>query len=386
MTIEAAPALAGVGAPAAPPGGPAGPQQRGSRWTVRRLRAAVARKGRDRRRQAGSRRSVGSARRFGPGRSALGLRPVRSAYPCGAGDRDRRTERGRDRGPNAERGGRFERDRAAGSGDRPRRDGGRPTATATTAAIRSPATGRPRYERGSSGPAERVERADRRPRVAEPPLPDGLDMSMLDRQVRDRVAVAEQGRTPKSWRVTSSPPGSRWTPIRSRALAHARAARARASRLAVVREAVGVAAYHAQEWTEALTELRTARRISGDPRNLPIMADCERALGRPTQAVRMLSDQRCRSPGSGDPCRAVHRRRGCPPRSRSDSTQRCPCWLAVAWTGSDRARGRCGSGTPTPTCWPSSAAPRRRPAGSPRQPALDVEGDTDAAERAADLL
>ena len=74
------------------------------------------------------------------------------------------------------------------------------------------------------------------------------------------------------------------------ALAHARAARARAARVAVVREAVGVAAYHAGDWAEALTELRTAKRISGDPRNLPLLADCERALGRPAQAARYLTD------------------------------------------------------------------------------------------------
>jgi len=74
------------------------------------------------------------------------------------------------------------------------------------------------------------------------------------------------------------------------ALSHARAARSRAARVAVVREAVGVAAYHAGEWAEALSELRTARRISGDPRNLPLMADCERALGRSAQALRYLTD------------------------------------------------------------------------------------------------
>ena len=75
-----------------------------------------------------------------------------------------------------------------------------------------------------------------------------------------------------------------------RALEFARAARARAARVGAVREAVGVAAYHAGEWAEALTELRTARRINGDSRNLAMMADCERALGRPAQALRLLSD------------------------------------------------------------------------------------------------
>jgi tetratricopeptide (TPR) repeat protein len=74
------------------------------------------------------------------------------------------------------------------------------------------------------------------------------------------------------------------------ALEHARAARQRAARIGAVREAVGLAAYHCEEWAEALTELRTARRITGDPRNLAVMADCERALGRPQSALRALTD------------------------------------------------------------------------------------------------
>jgi len=57
-----------------------------------------------------------------------------------------------------------------------------------------------------------------------------------------------------------------------------------------VREAVGIAAYHAGEWSEALSELRAARRMSGDPRNLAVIADVERALGRPEQAARLLGD------------------------------------------------------------------------------------------------
>jgi hypothetical protein len=69
------------------------------------------------------------------------------------------------------------------------------------------------------------------------------------------------------------------------ALEQARAARAIGARLGVVREAVGIAAYRAGEWAEALAELRAARRISGGSAYLPIMADCERALGRPERAL-----------------------------------------------------------------------------------------------------
>jgi tetratricopeptide (TPR) repeat protein len=66
---------------------------------------------------------------------------------------------------------------------------------------------------------------------------------------------------------------------------HTLAARARAARVAVVREAVGEAAYAAGEYAEALSEFRAARRMNGAHDYLPVMADCERALGRPEKAL-----------------------------------------------------------------------------------------------------
>ncbi|SEO87249.1 hypothetical protein [Trujillonella endophytica] len=74
------------------------------------------------------------------------------------------------------------------------------------------------------------------------------------------------------------------------ALAHARAARDRASRIAVVREAVGVAAYHAGDYAEATRELRAYRRMSGDAGYRAVLADCERALGRPEVALRLVRE------------------------------------------------------------------------------------------------
>ena len=74
------------------------------------------------------------------------------------------------------------------------------------------------------------------------------------------------------------------------ALAHARAAGALAGRIGAVREAVGLAAYAAQEWSEALSELRAARRITGRAEHLAVLADCERALGRPERALAVLDD------------------------------------------------------------------------------------------------
>ncbi len=74
------------------------------------------------------------------------------------------------------------------------------------------------------------------------------------------------------------------------ALAHARYARERASRVAVVREAAGLTAYHAGEWSEALSELRAVRRMSGGNAHIAVMADCERALGRPERALELAKE------------------------------------------------------------------------------------------------
>ncbi len=71
---------------------------------------------------------------------------------------------------------------------------------------------------------------------------------------------------------------------------HTLAARARAARVAVVREACGEAAYAAGEFAEALSELRAARRMNGVNDYLPVMADCERALGRPEKALALAKN------------------------------------------------------------------------------------------------
>ena len=71
------------------------------------------------------------------------------------------------------------------------------------------------------------------------------------------------------------------------ALEHARAARGRASRIAGVREAVGIAAYHTGDWAQALSELRAARRMGSKSPLLPVIADCERGVGRPERAIEL---------------------------------------------------------------------------------------------------
>ncbi|WP_436800791.1 hypothetical protein [Streptomyces avermitilis] len=60
-----------------------------------------------------------------------------------------------------------------------------------------------------------------------------------------------------------------------------------ASRVAAVREAAGFAAYANQKYSEALGEFRAARRMTGGVELWPVMADCERGLGRPEKALEM---------------------------------------------------------------------------------------------------
>ena len=74
------------------------------------------------------------------------------------------------------------------------------------------------------------------------------------------------------------------------ALRHAHAARRRAARLTVTREALGEAAYAAGDWAVALNEFRALRRMTGDQMWLPVMADCERALGKPQSALRLVKE------------------------------------------------------------------------------------------------
>lgn len=75
------------------------------------------------------------------------------------------------------------------------------------------------------------------------------------------------------------------------ALEHARYAVSRAGRVAAVREAAAVAAYENGEFHEALKEFRTYRRITGDDVHLPLMVDCERALGKLDKALELATSE-----------------------------------------------------------------------------------------------
>ncbi|HJX80023.1 hypothetical protein, partial [Glutamicibacter sp.] len=74
---------------------------------------------------------------------------------------------------------------------------------------------------------------------------------------------------------------------------HTMAASRRGGRVAVVREAVGIAAYHAGKYADSLRELRTHRRISGSDYNLPLIADSLRGLGRAEKAIELAHSDEC---------------------------------------------------------------------------------------------
>jgi tetratricopeptide (TPR) repeat protein len=222
------------------------------------------------------------------------------------------------------------------------------------------------------------------PQVAEPPILDDVDISLLDRSVRAELrslskanADTVAGHLVMAGRLLDHDP--------RRALEHARAARERAARVGAVREAVGVAAYHAEEWSEALTELRTARRISGDPRNLPLLADCERALGRPNQALRMLNDPEVSKLDAETRTELLIVVAG----ARRDLGQLDAALAVLAGGGLNQERPRPGSAR----LWYAyadalEAAGRIQDAANwfAASAGLDVDGEMDAAERAAALL
>ena len=125
-------------------------------------------------------------------------------------------------------------------------------------------------------------------RRVEPPLPDDVTGSELDRDVRaDLLTLAKDNAIAVSRHLVMA--GRLLDDDPEAAYAHAMAAQRRAGRIGSVREAAGLAAYAIGAYAEALRELRTARRLTGSEVHLPLMADCERALERPEKALELAA-------------------------------------------------------------------------------------------------
>ena len=140
-----------------------------------------------------------------------------------------------------------------------------------------------------TGPARPSDR-DRGARTADqakydgPPIPEEITGDELDKRVQAQLRGLPEKLAARVARHLAAA-GLLLDEDPETAYQHALAARARAARVAVVREATGETAYAAGHFTEALAELRAAKRMNGSTDYLAVMADCERALGRPERAL-----------------------------------------------------------------------------------------------------
>lgn len=71
------------------------------------------------------------------------------------------------------------------------------------------------------------------------------------------------------------------------ALPKLREAKKLSSRTATIRELLGLTAYRTSNWEEALRELRTFRRLTGDTTHMAVEMDCLRALDRPVDVEKV---------------------------------------------------------------------------------------------------
>lgn len=151
---------------------------------------------------------------------------------------------------------------------------------------------RARPQRNDRGDRDRRRDNDRRdePRVpAGPAVPEEIEFSQLDPEARKelRSLPKELAELVGKHLVAA---GALLDTDPAAALEHARYVKTKASRIAIVREAVGLAAYHAGQWSEALSELRAVRRMTRTDMHVAVMADAERALGRPERALDLAKE------------------------------------------------------------------------------------------------
>ncbi|GFG96290.1 tetratricopeptide repeat protein [Mycobacterium timonense] len=133
--------------------------------------------------------------------------------------------------------------------------------------------------------ARRDAAAERAPQDG-PPIPPGVEAKQLAPDVRRELSTLDRATADAVARHLVAA-GELLDEDPEAALRHARAARARSSRIATIREAVGIAAYHCGDWSQALAEFRAARRMGSKSALLALIADCERGLGRPERAIEL---------------------------------------------------------------------------------------------------
>jgi hypothetical protein len=166
-------------------------------------------------------------------------------------------------------------DPRSGSG----RPGGRPATAARRAGSGGRPAGRPANVGSGGGPSGR---GDGGALADEAGVGDVLPGETLDelRETARPHAFADAARALADAVAALSEEGDAEAAVRA-----ARAAKRAAPRAASVREALGIALYQVGDYRAARTELAAAQRISGRGDLDAMLADIERALGRPERAI-----------------------------------------------------------------------------------------------------
>ncbi|WP_342355643.1 hypothetical protein [Actinomyces faecalis] len=228
-----------------------------------------------------SRRGSGSSYRGADGSRGQGgyrRRDADQGCPYGDGERRRPARDGEERG------------RSYGDGDR--RGQGRRGSDSHGQGGFSRSGGASRGGRGGSagrdsrsGGPRRDSRPPQRHRVPEPAVPEDVQAADLEASARRELRGLGRANAENVsrhlvmvQRLLDSDP--------ELAFQHARYAASHAGRIAVVREAAGVAAYLSGHYQDALRDIRAARRLSGLDLHRAIEADCERALGHLGRALK----------------------------------------------------------------------------------------------------
>lgn len=123
----------------------------------------------------------------------------------------------------------------------------------------------------------------------EPQIPAAVKASDLDRESRAALSSLDPDNAEKVARHLVMA-GSLLDVDAEEAYLHAKAAVSRAGRIGTVREACALAAYASGKYSEALREVRAARRLDGTDSLRAIEADCERGLGKPEKALEIISE------------------------------------------------------------------------------------------------
>jgi tetratricopeptide (TPR) repeat protein len=127
-------------------------------------------------------------------------------------------------------------------------------------------------------------------RPRDPEIPEDVSLDELDKGVGHELRTLPEGLAEVVGRHLVAADRALVDEDIETARAHIAAAKRRAGRVAAVREAAGITAYLAGDYAEAAAELRTVRRMTGSNAYVPMMADCERGLGRPQRALEIIRE------------------------------------------------------------------------------------------------